>query len=203
MRKRTTRLRRVSKKARPARAARQARRAGRKARRADEKLTKRVDKKLAKRISEGEHGRITPGRAKKVIGVAKVVVPVLVPFARHAATAARERYDRMRARHLGVPVDQLGSFSGRGAALHARIAGDAEALRDLRTQSAGNDEVSLAAEQYAERTAARLAQLTSAVRAAERMPAQRRRSAHRAVDAELGEIEDELLTRFGIRARTR
>ncbi|MER7084049.1 DUF6474 family protein, partial [Saccharopolyspora kobensis] len=39
------------------------------------------------------------------------------------------------------------------------------------------------------------------VRAAERMPTQRRRSAHRAVDAELGRIEDDLLTRFGVPTR--
>ncbi|WP_434094102.1 DUF6474 family protein [Saccharopolyspora kobensis] len=39
------------------------------------------------------------------------------------------------------------------------------------------------------------------MRAAERMPTQRRRSAHRAVDAELGRIEDDLLTRFGVPTR--
>ncbi|MEU6269063.1 DUF6474 family protein [Saccharopolyspora shandongensis] len=160
------------------------------------KAAKKADKKAAKAIRKGEHGRITPGNAKKIIGVAKVVVPVITPFAIHAVSVARERYERMRAHRLGVPVDQLGSFTGRGAALHARIAGDGEALRELREQSASGE--AAVAEQYAERTAARLAQLTSAVRAAERMPAQRRKSAHRAVDAELGQIEDDLLGRFGV-----
>jgi uncharacterized protein DUF6474 len=167
------------------------------------KRAKKADKKAAKAIKKGEHGRITPGNAKKVIGVAKVVVPVLAPFAFQAVSAARERYDRMRARRLGVPVNQLGTFTGRGAALHARIAGDSDALRDLRAQSATSEETRLAAEQYAERTAARLAQLTSAVRAAERMPTQRRKSAHRAVNAELGQIEEDLLTRFGVTTNRR
>ncbi|WP_372495377.1 DUF6474 family protein [Saccharopolyspora soli] len=162
------------------------------------KQAKKADKKAAKAMKKGEHGHITPGNAKKVIGVAKVVGPVLAPFAIRAVAAVRDGYDRMRARRLGVPVDQLGSFTGKGAALHARIAGDANALRDLRAQSADGAEAKLAAEQYAERTAARLEQLTSAVRAAERMPAQRRKSAHRAVNAELGRIEGELLTRLGI-----
>lgn len=161
------------------------------------KAAKKADKKAAKAIEKGEHGRITPGNAKKIIGVAKVVGPVIAPFAIHAVAVARERYERMRAHRLGVPVDQLGSFTGRGAALHARIAGDGEALRELREQSASGEEAAVA-EQYAERTATRLAQLTSAVRAAERMPAQRRKSAHRAVDAELGRIEDDLLSRFGV-----
>ncbi|MGP4018567.1 DUF6474 family protein [Saccharopolyspora sp. 5N708] len=165
------------------------------------KQAKKADKKAAKAMKKGEHGHITPGNAKKVIGVVKVVGPVLAPIAIRAASAVRERYDRMRARRLGVPVDELGTFTGRGAALHARIAGDTNALRDLRTQSAGGDEAKLAAEQFTERTALRLAQLTSAVRAAERMPTQRRKSAHRAVHTELGQIEDELLTRFGVPAK--
>jgi hypothetical protein len=178
------------------------RKAVKRVKKADKKAAK-ADRKAAKAIKKGEDGRITPGNAKKVIGVAKVVAPVLAPFALQAVSAARERYDRMRARRLGVPVDQLGTFTGRGAALHARIAGDSDALRDLRAQSATSEEADLAAEQYAERTAARLAQLTSAVRAAERMPTQRRKSAHRAVNAELGQIEEDLLTRFGVTTKRR
>ncbi|RKT84328.1 hypothetical protein SAMN05421805_103255 [Saccharopolyspora antimicrobica] len=164
------------------------------------KAAKKADKRAAKAIKKGEHGRITPGNAKKVIGVAKVVGPVLLPFAVRAASALRNSYDRTRARHLGVPVDDLGTYTGHGAALHARIAGDSEALRALREQ-AEDAEARLVADQYAERTGARLMQLTTAVRAAERMPTQRRRSAHRAVDAELGRIEDDLLTRFGVPTR--
>jgi hypothetical protein len=164
------------------------------------KALKKADKRTAKAISKGEHGRITPGNAKKVIGIAKVVGPVLAPFALKAARTARERLDRSRARKLGVPVEELGRYTGRGAALHARIAGDINALADLREQ-APDAESEVAAERYAEQTGQRLDRLTSAVRAAERMPAQRRRSAHRAVDHELGRIESELLNKFGIATR--
>ena len=164
------------------------------------KALKKADKKTAKAISKGEHGRITPSNAKKVIGIAKVAGPVLAPFALKAARSARARLDRSRARKLGVPVEELGRYTGRGAALHARIAGDAKALRELREQ-APDAESELVAERYAEQTARRLDQLTSAVRAAERMPAQRRRSTHRAVDDDLGRIESDLLNRFGVTTR--
>lgn len=160
------------------------------------KAAKKADRKAAKAINKGEHGRITPGNAKRVVGIAKVVAPVLAPFALRGAAVLRERYDRLRARRLGVPVDQLGSFTGYGAALHARIAGDTEALRELSAQAKSADDAR-DVEQFVAWTTARMAQLTSAVRAAERMPPQRRRTIHRAVNAELTQLEGDLLTRFG------
>lgn len=164
-----------------------------------EKRAKKEAKKLVKAQKKGEHGRFTPGNAKKVVGVAKVVLPVAAPFALRAASALRERYDQLRARKLGVPVDELGSFTGKGAALHARIASDGQALRELRERSAGlSDDASIANERFAQAAEQRLTQLTSAVRAAERMPAGRRRAAHRAVDGELSRIEDDLLARLGL-----
>ncbi len=156
----------------------------------------KADKRTAKAIKKGEFGTVTPGNTKKIIGIAKIVGPLLLPFVLRAVRTVRESYDRSRARKLGVPVDDLGKFTGHGASLHARIAGDSVALRDLREQSTGEERGH--ARTYADQAEARLAQLTSAVRAAERMPSPRRKSAHRAVDQELSRIEDELLTRFGV-----
>lgn len=156
----------------------------------------KADKQTAKAIKKGEFGTVTPGNAKKVVGIAKIVGPLLLPVALRAVSTVRESYDRSRARKLGVPVDDLGKFTGHGASLHARIAGDSVALRDLREQSTGEERGH--ARTYADQAEARLAQLTSAVRAAERMPSPRRKSAHRAVDQELSRIESELLTRFGV-----
>lgn len=164
-----------------------------------EKKAKKEQKKHDKAVKKGEFGFITPNRAKKAIAVAKIVGPALAPFALRAASAAREGYEQLRARRLGVPAEDLGRFSGRGAALHARIAGDSQALTDLRTRSAGrNAEENLAVEQFTERAQARLTELASAVRAAERMPASRRRAAHQAAAGELGRLEDDLLRRFGV-----
>lgn len=148
---------------------------------------------------KGEYGRVTPGNAKKALGVVKIVGPVLAPYALRAASAARERYDRMRARRLGVAMDDIGRFTGHGAALHARIHGDGKALRDLHEQAAHRDaEERVPVNQFVERTSARLDQLASAVAAAERIPAARRRATHRAVSSELSRIEEQLLNKFGV-----
>lgn len=169
------------------------------AEKANVKASMKADKREAKAAHKGEHGRVTPSNAKKYLGVAKVVGPAIAPFALKAASGAREGYDRMRARQLGIPVDDLGRYSGKGAALHARIAGVANALDDLRSGTASrNDERAVATEQFVEAAERRMEQLTSAVRAAERMPTARRRAAHRAVSGELNRIEDDLLQKLGI-----
>jgi hypothetical protein len=94
----------------------------------------------------------------------------------------------MRARRLGIAVDELATYSGRGGGLHARIAGIAATLGDLEDKP------------FADSTQTRLRQLTAAIRAAERMPTARRRSAHRAVSAELDRLEQGILNRLGVRS---
>ncbi|ASU80698.1 hypothetical protein CDG81_00385 [Actinopolyspora erythraea] len=142
-------------------------------------------------------GKVTPGNARKVVGVVRVIGPVLAPYAAQAVSVARETYERARARRLGVTVADVDRFSGRGAALHARIAGDSAALRDLREQGAqegsGNE-----LRDFVDSAQRRLSELAGAVRAAERMPSGRRRSTHKAVRGELGRIEDDLLRRFRV-----
>lgn len=179
-----------------------------KALKAQEKRTRNATKAETKQAKmqhkaakKGELGRVSPGNAKKILGIARVMAPVLTPFAARAAISARNSYDRMRARKLGVDVDDLGKYSGRGASLHARIAGDADALHDLRTKadSSSADEAQRAStRQFVEASEQRLAQLTSAVRAAERMPSPRRRSTYKAVAGELNRIEDDLMHRLGV-----
>ncbi|MBA0124111.1 hypothetical protein H0B56_00975 [Haloechinothrix sp. YIM 98757] len=142
--------------------------------------------------------RITPAKARNAIGVIKViapaVIPVLAPLAVRAASALREAYDRFRARRLGVSIDSIGEFSGRGARLHARISGIARELTGLRESAAGDpDRVT-----FAEESEATLRQLTAAVRAAERMPAARRKAAHAAVAHELDAMENDLLHHLGV-----
>lgn len=134
----------------------------------------------------------TPSRAKNLVGVAKVLapalIPVMAPIAARAAALVSDRYDHFRASRLGIPVDQLTRYSGRGAALHARIVGFDEALDQLREGDRA----------YVETTERRLSQLLAAVRASERMPAPRRKAAHRAVSADLDGLEAELLKRLGV-----
>ncbi|MFD4672860.1 DUF6474 family protein [Lentzea sp. NPDC058450] len=135
----------------------------------------------------------TPGRAKNLVGVAKVVgpalIPVLAPVIARGAGVLSEQYDRYRARRLGIDVADIGKYSGYGARLHARIVGFSESLETLR--AADSDWVS--------KTETRLAQLLAAVRASERMPTARRKAAHRAVATDLDVLEQELLRRLNVR----
>jgi hypothetical protein len=143
-----------------------------------------------KRRSAGT-AKFTPKKAKNAVAVAKVIgpalVPVIMPFAAKAAAVLREYKDNRRAHRLGVPVDDLAKFTGKGGALHARIAGLADALATLQGDKPFVDE-----------TQATLTQLTAAVRAAERMPAPRRKAAHRAVATELEQLEQRLLHKLGL-----
>lgn len=142
--------------------------------------------------------RLTPGRAKNLVGVAKVigpaVVPVVAPYVLRAASAARDGLDRYRARRLGVNVEHLAEYSGRGGALHARIAGADQSLAELESRPGATD----ADREFAGRSRATLGKLAAAVRAAERMPTARRKAAHRSVAHELDPVERELLSRLGV-----
>lgn len=146
-----------------------------------------------------EEPRVTPKKAQNAINVGKVVLPALLPvvtpYAVRAAGAARAAYDRRKARKLGVSADELAEYGGHGAALHARIAGLSGGLGDLR---ASGDAAKV---QFAEQAGPTLQQLSTAVRAAERMPAARRKQAHRAVAEELDGLEARLLQHLGVPAR--
>jgi len=150
----------------------------------------------AKKVA-GE-GIFTPKRARNAIGVAKVVgpvvIPVVAPFAVQAAGKMREAYDRHQARKLGVDVERLGEFTGRGAALHARISGVSEGLAELKKSAKATE----ADVKFADDTQGTLEQLAASVRASERMPSQRRKSTARAVSAELDQLESQLLHRLGL-----
>lgn len=137
--------------------------------------------------------KLTPSNAKNLVGVAKVigpaVLPVVAPYALKAASAARDGLDRYRARRLGVDVTELARYTGRGGALHARIVGADQSLAEMEARDADRE--------FAVRGRDTLAKLAAAVRAAERMPAARRKAAHKAVSAELDPIEQEILRRLG------
>jgi hypothetical protein len=137
---------------------------------------------------------MTPARARRLIGVGRAVLPLLAPYALAAAGVARARWDAYQAARLGVTPDRLNAYTGRGGALHARIDRLAEALTALddRTDAPAD------ARRFVADTRPRLADLAVAVRAAEQMPAQRRRTAHRAVGDELDRVELALLRHLGV-----
>ena len=114
-------------------------------------------------------GPLTPARARRMIGLGKVVLPLLAPYALASAGVARARWDAYRAARLGVTPSQLNAYSGRGGALHARIDQLAAALDDL--DDGAEAHATTAARRFARESRPRLEDLALAVRAAEQMPA--------------------------------
>jgi hypothetical protein len=152
---------------------------------------------MALRKPKAVEPRLTPKKAKNALAVVKIigpaVIPVVAPYVMRALGEVRDRYDRARAHRMGVPVEELAKFSGRGGALHARISGAATAIIDLRER----DGATADDRAFADRNETTLRQLTAAVRAAERMPTARRKAAHRAAGTELDQLEERLLQRLG------
>lgn len=148
-----------------------------------------------------ERKPLTPARAKRLIGVGTAVAPLLAPYAMAAAGAARARWDGYRAARMGVSPDQLSAFAGRGGALHARLSRIAETLVALdggQGADPSRDNSTSEAHRFAAAVRPRLADLAVAVRAAEQMPAARRRTAFRAISGELDRIEADVLTHLGV-----
>lgn len=166
---------------------RAAKRAGRAARKAGA-----VTEQAGENVAKGR-APMTPARARRLIGVGRAVLPLLAPYALAAAGIARAQWDARRAARLGVTPSRLNAYSGRGGALHARIDRVAEALGALDAGADGD-----ATRRFVDENRPRLADLAVAVRAAEQMPAQRRRTAHRAIGAELDRIELALLDHLGV-----
>jgi hypothetical protein len=152
----------------------------------------------SKPASDVIESRFTPKRAKNALAVAKIigpaVIPLVAPFVVRALGEVRDRYDHAKARRLGVPVEELSRFSGRGGALHARIAGAADAVVELRDRK----DATADDREFANRSEVTLSQLAAAVRAAERMPTPRRKAAHKAAATELDQLEERLLHRLGV-----
>lgn len=156
-------------------------------------LSAKAQKKARKVELRGKR-KDAAATARSYLGVAKIVAPVLAPFAYRAATIVRGHIDASRARRIGVDVEQLGEFSGHGAALSARIAGLEPALVQMKPTHLAPADV-----EFRMSTTARLAELSTAVHAAERMPTPRRKGAHRSIAAELDRIDAELLRKLGVR----
>jgi hypothetical protein len=156
------------------------------------KAEEKANLKLAERASKDP---FSVASVRKYIGVTRVLIPILTPLAYRGATYLRGQMDTRRASQLGVGVEQLGEYSGHGAKLSARIANAEQSTARLATKHGDDAETA----KFVAATRERLADLGTAVRTAELMPAPRRRSAHQAISGELSGIEADLLTRLGVR----
>lgn len=137
---------------------------------------------------------LSPTRIRRALTVSRLLAPVAVPLLYRAAMAARALIDQRRADQLGVPLAQIGQFSGHGAKLSARIAGAEQSLRTVQENKPKDAET----KQFVTAISERLTDLSAAVTAAENMPAARRRTAHAAITKQLDEVDADLMARLGV-----
>jgi Family of unknown function (DUF6474) len=175
------------------------RRAADKALKAQVKSQRDTDR-TALKVAEAElkaarEGKLlSPTRIRRVLTVSRLLAPILTPVIYRLAMAARAIIDQRRADQLGIPLAQIGQFSGHGAQLSARIAGAERSLRMVQDKKPKDAET----KQFVSAIAERLSDLSAAVTAAENMPAARRRAAHAAISSQLDGIEADVMARLGL-----
>jgi hypothetical protein len=138
----------------------------------------------------------TPGKVRRVLTVSRLLAPVLVPLVYRASIAARGLIDERRADKLGIPLSQLGQFSGHGAEFSARIASAEQSLRQLSEQKSKSKDAET--KQFVAAITDRLRDLAVAVTAAENLPSARRRAAHASIAEQLDGIEADVMARLGV-----
>ncbi|CQD06183.1 hypothetical protein BN000_01224 [Mycobacterium europaeum] len=146
-------------------------------------------------LKAAREGKIlSPSRIRRTLTVSRLLAPILTPVIYRGAVSARALIDQRRADRLGIPLAQIGQFSGHGAQLSARIAGAEKSLRAVQDKKPKDAET----KQFVAAISERLTDLSAAVTAAENMPAARRRAAHAAISSQLDGIEADLMARLGL-----
>ena len=166
--------------------------AGLRAQREHDQAALKVAETQLKAAREGK--LFSASRIRRVLTISRLLAPIVVPVVYRTAITARGALDQRRADKLGVPLSQIGQFSGVGGALSARIAGAEQSLRRVAEKKPKDPET----KQFVAAITDRLGDLSAAVAAAENMPAARRRSAHTAIADQLDGIDADLMARLGL-----
>jgi len=163
-----------------------------KAQRDSEQTALKVAEANLKAVREGK--LLSPTRIRRLLTVSRLLAPIVVPLAYRVAIAARGLIDQRRADQLGVPLAQIGQFSGHGGRLSARVAGAEQSLRTVQDKNRKDAET----KQFVTAISERLTDLSAAITAAENMPGPRRRAAHAAISRQLAEVDADLMARLGL-----
>jgi Family of unknown function (DUF6474) len=146
-------------------------------------------------LKAAREGRLlSPTSIRRVLTVSRLLAPVAVPLVYRAAISARGLIDQRKADQLGVPLSQIGQFSGSGGALSARIAGAERSLQQIAQNKPRDAET----KQFVTVISDRLSDLVAATTAAETTPAAQRRTAHNAISQQLNGIEADLMARLSV-----
>jgi hypothetical protein len=117
-----------------------------------------------------------------------------VPIVYRAAMAARGIIDQRKADRLGVPLSQLGQFSGVGGGLSARISRAEQSLRQVAEAKPKDAET----KQFVAAVNDRLKDLAAAVNTAEGMAPSARKAAHARISEQLDGVDADLMARLGV-----
>lgn len=174
-------------------------RSGKKAVKAQVRAQRDSDKAAVKmaetQLRAAREGKLlAPARIRRTLTASRLLAPVVVPVAYRAAISARGVIDERRADKLGVPLTQLGQFSGAGGRLSARIAGADHSVQLVADRQPKDSET----QRFVAATKDRLAALAAAVPAAENMPGPRRRAAQASIGEQLDGIEADIMSRLGV-----
>lgn len=130
-----------------------------------------------------------PKALRRLLLAAKIVVPAVAAGTLRASTGVRGVLDERRARQLGVPLEDVAAYRGPAGEVQARILGLRTALADLRARRGTDPGVA----RFVDSTTARLGELSAAADATATMPSPTRRSALRAVGADLDVVDSQLM----------
>lgn len=174
-------------------------RTGKKAVKAQVRAQRDSDKAAVKvaetKLRAAREGKLlAPTRIRRTLTASRLLAPVVIPVAYRAAISARGLIDERRADRLGVPLTQLGQFSGAGGRLSARIANADQSVQLVAERHPNDAET----QRFIKATKDRLAALAVAVPAAENMPGPRRRAAQASIGEQLDGIEADLMSRLGV-----
>ena len=131
-----------------------------------------------------------PKALRRMLLAAKIIGPAVAAGTLRASTGVRGVLDERRARQLGVPIEDVAAYRGAAGGVQARIGGLRVALADLRSRRGTDPTVA----GFVDRTTARLGELSAATSATASMPSPTRRSALRAVSADLDDIDAQLMS---------
>ncbi|MEP9393891.1 DUF6474 family protein [Gordonia sp. VNQ95] len=176
--------------------ARKSAKAERKVAKAQVKVAEAETKTVAAKAKAAADARpLSPASVRRYLTVARLVAPIVAPIVYRAAVAGRGRITSLQADRAGVSPELLRQYSGHGAPLAARIASTRSALEKVSAQDTSHD-----AKTFVDTMGGRLDNLSIAVEASEAMSSGQRRTAHRAIEDELGAIDADILARLGVRA---
>ena len=166
--------------------------AGVKSQRDSDKAAIKIAETQLKSAREGK--LLSVSRIRRTLTISRLLAPVVVPIVYRAAMAARGIIDQRKADRLGVPLSQLGQFSGVGGGLSARISRAEQSLRQVAEAKPKDAET----KQFVTAINDRLKDLAAAVNTAEGMAPAPRKAAHARISAQLDGVDADLMARLGV-----